>query len=180
MQILATLTQSDIFPNIEDDRDTMQFENRLTGKAIIFDELNRVALVGNKVNPYFLLPGGGIDVGETIEEGIIRECLEEVGWHVQIETPIGIVDYYRNRDKKHYITHCFVVHAYGNQVAAHREDDEIEAGMHITWKPLKEAIALFNKQILELEKGNINFYNTAYNMSRDQLFLEKADQILGC
>ncbi len=34
---------------------------------------------------HYNLPGGGLDVGETIEEGLKRECLEEASVHVEVE-----------------------------------------------------------------------------------------------
>src|SRR3989344_4811259 len=107
MRKLGTFTQTDVFPKMEDDKEEIHFEDRITGKAIVFDDDNNIALVGNKVNSFYLLPGGGVDQDESVELGIIRECLEEVGCNVELKKAIGIIDDYRNRDKKHCVNYCY-------------------------------------------------------------------------
>ena len=74
---IKTLYQKDVFPNME--LVDVEFEDRLTGKAIIVDDEGNIALVGTSVNFIYTLPGGGIDSGEEIEVGIIREVKEEAG-----------------------------------------------------------------------------------------------------
>lgn len=37
------------------------------------------------------LPGGGVDPEETLEDAVIKECLEEVGIRVKNVTPLGLV-----------------------------------------------------------------------------------------
>lgn len=44
-----------------------------------------VLLVRHKGEQYFDVPGGGIQIGEKISEGIVREALEEAGATVKIE-----------------------------------------------------------------------------------------------
>ena len=36
-------------------------------------------------NGYFGLPGGKVEIGESLEEAAQRECLEETGYHVRVE-----------------------------------------------------------------------------------------------
>ncbi|MCY3975251.1 MAG: NUDIX hydrolase [Simkaniaceae bacterium] len=43
-----------------------------------------VLLVRRRDLPVWVLPGGGIDAGETPEEGALRECREETGLSVRI------------------------------------------------------------------------------------------------
>jgi len=47
---------------------------------------NKILLVRHEKNgkSYFLLPGGGVEYGETLEEGLIREFQEEVGLPIQV------------------------------------------------------------------------------------------------
>jgi 8-oxo-dGTP diphosphatase len=54
--------------------------------GIIFnDDRSAVLLIKRKDVPVWILPGGGIDPGETAEEAVIREILEETGYQIQIE-----------------------------------------------------------------------------------------------
>lgn len=54
--------------------------------AIVLDETrNNVLLVKRCDVPVWVLPGGGVDPGETPEEAVVREVLEETGFQVSIE-----------------------------------------------------------------------------------------------
>jgi 8-oxo-dGTP diphosphatase len=51
---------------------------RVTVKAFITDEYNKVLVVKEKQN-FWSLPGGGLDHGESPQDGIKREIKEEIG-----------------------------------------------------------------------------------------------------
>lgn len=176
MKPLATLRQKDVFPDKEDNIENIEFEDRLTGKAIIFDEGKNIALVGTKVNTFYLLPGGGIDEGESIEEGIIRESLEEVGCKINLLKNIGVVEDYRNRDKKHCISHCYSAEIIGEKGELKLTADEEKNGLHVIWVSLGEAITILEKEVAQLKKGEVLFYNTGFNILRDHLFLTEASK----
>lgn len=53
----------------------------LGGRAILYDG-ERVLLVRHGYMPGWQFPGGGIEAGEAIEVGAIREVLEETGYKV--------------------------------------------------------------------------------------------------
>lgn len=178
MKNLRTFTQKDIFPDKEDDKEKINFEDRVTGKAIVFDDDSNVALVGTKVNSFYLLPGGGIDQGESIEVGIIRECLEEIGCIVELKIPIGTVDDYRNRDRKHCINYCYTAKLIEQKGELTLTEDEKKNGLHVIWVPLDEAIKILKKEVGQLKRGEVTFYNTGFNILRDHLFLKEAKGLL--
>lgn len=172
MKPLAIFKQKDVFPEQEEQKNIV-FEDRLTGKAIVFDHENNVALVGNKVNSFYLLPGGGISKDESVENGIIRECLEEIGCHVRLLDNIGITEDYRDRDKKHCINYCYTARLVGEKGDLQLAEDEKRNGMHVIWVSLNEAVKILEKEVGQLKKGKVKFYNTGFNIIRDHLFLTK-------
>jgi ADP-ribose pyrophosphatase YjhB (NUDIX family) len=61
---------------------------RLAAYALIFDDAGRVLLTRQAERrgrlTRWLLPGGGVEVGEHPEEAVLRECLEETGLTVHV------------------------------------------------------------------------------------------------
>lgn len=179
MKKIATIHERDIFPE-KQPVEGIEYIDRVTGKAIVFDKENKVALVGNKLNNFLLLPGGGIDDGENIQTGIARECLEEIGYTINILDEIGCVDDYRPREKKHCISYCYTARVSGDKGDIKHTENEVGIGMYTKWVTLEEALGIFKKQKLELESGKVAFYNTGFNIVRDLLFLEETEiMILG-
>lgn len=173
MKKIATLHEKDIYPGKQPVKN-IEYADRITGKAIVLDVENNIALVGNKLNEFLLLPGGGVDDGENIQTGIIRECMEETGFAINILDEVGCVDDYRPRDKKHCISYCYTARVVGNKVETNHTENETEIGMYTKWVTLDEAFGIFKKQKIELESGKVAFYNTGFNIIRDLLFLEEA------
>lgn len=65
----------------------------LTTDCVVFDEEGRVLLIRRKHPPFqgsYALPGGFVDVGETVEAGCRRELREETGLQVGTLTLIGV------------------------------------------------------------------------------------------
>lgn len=177
MKSLAIFTQKDVFPKQKEKRSII-FEDRPTGKAIVFDHKNNIALIGNRVNSFYLLPGGGIDKNESIENGIVRECLEELGCHVELIDKIGIIEDYRTRDKKHCINYCYLARLIGKKGKVQLTEDEKKNGMHVIWISINKAVKILKKEVKQLKKGEVKFYNTGFNILRDHLFLNKTQQKL--
>lgn len=46
----------------------------------------------------YALPGGGQDIGETLEQTLHRECMEEIGARVEIHDLVYVADYFKPRD----------------------------------------------------------------------------------
>ncbi len=59
---------------------------------ILFEEANRVVAV--KHRGLFFLPGGGVDTGETIEQALLREIAEEIGWTVRLGREVAVAGQY--------------------------------------------------------------------------------------
>lgn len=57
--------------------------------ALIFDQ-GRVLLGLRRDIDWWNLPGGGMEAGETVDEALHREVLEETGLEVEVEQLVGI------------------------------------------------------------------------------------------
>lgn len=63
--------------------------------AVVFDDAGRVLLVKRGREPglgRWSLPGGLLELGETLKEGVAREVYEEAGLFVQVEAIVEVVD----------------------------------------------------------------------------------------
>ena len=58
--------------------------------AVIFDERERVLLQRRSDNGRWGLPGGAMDVGETVEQACVREVKEETGYDVRVVRLVGV------------------------------------------------------------------------------------------
>lgn len=175
-EILMVLHDRDVFPE-STDVSNIVWKDRLTGKVVLFNEKKEVALIGNKVNNFFLLPGGGIECSESILDGVKRECQEETGCEIEIEDVLGITEDFRARDNKHSISYGYLarVISYGSPTLT---ESELDIGAYVKWLPLPEAIGLFTLQEKKVKAGEVKFYNTCFNIFRDSLFLHRAQDII--
>jgi 8-oxo-dGTP diphosphatase len=62
---------------------------RIGVNALIFDD-GRVLLAHRRDIDWWNLPGGGMEIGETVEEATCREVREETGLEVQVERLVGV------------------------------------------------------------------------------------------
>lgn len=90
-------------------------ERRDGGCGIVFDSKNQKYAVGKQTDDgLFRLFSGGVDAGEDIQEGVLREVVEESGLHdfLHVEKVGGALAHYRNNLRNvNRVTHstCFLV-----------------------------------------------------------------------
>ncbi len=65
--------------------------------GVIFNERGEILLQKRADNGFWGLPGGAVDVGESVEQGAVREVLEETNLTVTIKRFVGIYS-----DPKHF------------------------------------------------------------------------------
>ncbi len=174
---LKTFYEKDVLPNRNTPLDGIEYIDRLTGRVVAFDQEGNIALIGTTRHGFFLLPGGGIEEAESIEEGILRECREEIGCDVAIRTYIGKIDDYRPARNRHVITHCYVVDVVGEKGELQLTEDEIEVGHFVVWRLPSEAIQILKQQVELLTTTEVDFYQTAFCIMRDYEFLQRCISI---
>ena len=78
--------------------------------AGILKESNRILLISHKKdgNVYWLLPGGGVNFGETLEEALRREFREELNIDINVGRLSFLSDSIDPKLKRHIINICFM------------------------------------------------------------------------
>ena len=100
-----------------------------------------VLLSYESVHDKYMIPGGGLDEGETYAECCEREMLEETGMKVKaIEEYLDVEELFL--DWRH-ISHYFVCELIEDTGVQHLTEGEKEAGYKPVWMPLAEAIGMF-------------------------------------
>ena len=80
-------------------------EKRVSVRAVIFDGDNIITMFRSKKKDdgtrkeYYVIPGGGVEEGESLEEALIREIKEELG--IDIEIVKSIQHFYFCRTHAH-------------------------------------------------------------------------------
>ena len=106
--------------------------NRFSGKtaiAIIEFPINKILLINRGTivfRGYWALPGGKVEVEETVENAVVREVKEETGLKVEIIRKIGEYHYSGTNngiDYDYYPT-CFLVKVVEGKIK--RQKEEIE------------------------------------------------------
>lgn len=59
-------------------------------RAIVTNDENEILLVKHTYQNHWFLPGGGVDKGETFEQAIKRELVEETGYEADIVELFGV------------------------------------------------------------------------------------------
>jgi len=63
---------------------------RIAVSALIFDDEGRVLLAHRRDIDWWNLPNGGMEAGETVDEALRREVLEELGVEVEVGQLVGV------------------------------------------------------------------------------------------
>lgn len=111
--------------------------------GIVFDEPKTCILLTKRSDvPVWVLPGGGIEEGETPEEAALREVWEETGIHVTISRKCG--EYYpANRLTRH--THVFECQA---SEGSFRKNDETSSIAYFSLNNLPENFFFMHRDLL--------------------------------
>jgi 8-oxo-dGTP pyrophosphatase MutT (NUDIX family) len=95
--------------------------------ALVFNDEEQILVVENTLNNRYEFPGGGVDIHESFEEGLIREVWEETGLSVAIDHFILFDDeFFLTPSGKHWHTiKCFYrCHALSGELCKTILDEE--------------------------------------------------------
>lgn len=105
-----------------------------------------IVLIERKNPPYgWAIPGGFVDVGETVEVTAIREAKEETSLDVELKGLLGIYSNPKRDPRGHTVTAIYVAESTGTPIAA---DDAKSVGI-FTLDDLPEPLAFDHAMVLE-------------------------------
>lgn len=99
--------------------------------CVVVDDQRRIALVHRKDNGLWALPGGGMELGESIEECAVREVKEETGLDVEITGLVGVytnphhVMKYDDGEVRQQFSLCFRSRLIGGELSYDDESTDI-------------------------------------------------------
>jgi 8-oxo-dGTP diphosphatase len=130
--------------------------------ALIVNERNEVLLLLRTSPPeadYWSIPGGSVEMFETLEDAVIREVKEELNVDATVIRLIGVTNHIVEQEDTHWVAPAFLVQITGNQIPV---NVEVNKHRDLQWFPINDLprnITLTASKALEYlfeqeEKGN--------------------------
>ena len=116
--------------------------------------MGKLVFIKRKNDPFkghFALPGGFVEVGETVETAAVREAKEETGLDVDIIKLLGVYSEPSRDPRGHTVTVCFLTSGRGNLKAG---SDALDTGL-FGMNEIPE-LAFDHNKIIEKARSDIN------------------------
>lgn len=115
---------------------------RYKSRAVVINGDGLYAVMYTEKFNLYTLPGGGIEAGETPEEALKREILEETGCTCDHIEPLGIVSENRFHADYTVLTYYFIVRSNDSDTTPQLTQAEIDEGTCLKWCSFDDALRL--------------------------------------
>src|ERR1700683_2722087 len=126
--------------------------------AVIVEE-GRVLLVRRGSEPlkgHWTLPGGVLEVGESLVDGVKRETKEETGLEVEVIELIELLDRihrHESRVRYHYVIADYLCRVTGGELRAASDADAVRWVERAEWNPPRPTLVLDPVTVRVIEMG---------------------------
>lgn len=107
------------------------YKIRETSRGILLDEDEKIAVIYIPKYDVYQLVGGGINEGETEEEGLRRECVEEAGVEIEIISELGLIREIIKENNMIQNSYCYVSRVVGKKGETDFTEEEKGHGFEI-------------------------------------------------
>lgn len=100
--------------------------------TIIIDSDDTIVLVKRKYEPYknhWAIPGGFVEVGESVEEAAVREASEETGLNIELVSMVGVYSKPERDPRGHVVTVAYIAKPISGNLKA---DSDAQAALKFT------------------------------------------------
>ncbi|CEG27058.1 NUDIX hydrolase [Bacillus sp. B-jedd] len=106
--------------------------------GLIFDKETNQVLMVNNVGSGWTLPGGMVEKGEILTEGLVREVYEETGLTVEARELLAVKEAFRPDRGHHVLFFTFAAYVSGGTISIQFPEEIIE----VKWVDVKTANSL--------------------------------------
>jgi ADP-ribose pyrophosphatase YjhB (NUDIX family) len=167
MNLLKRITDQDICGSTE----ISHVNPRIAVRVILVDETGLIALLYMGKPDFYTIPGGGVESGETLEDALNREVLEETGCRCEIIYELGFVSENRALHDFTQNSYYYITKVIGEKGVPELSKKEIEQQTQVHWYTLKESLNIILNQ-------SPKSYQQRYLQYRDTVVLEAANDYL--
>lgn len=99
--------------------------------AYVTNDNNEILLIRRTDNDLYAIPGGGLELGETLSQAVVREVREETGLDVEVLRLVGVysdpahVIEFTDGEVRQEFSICFTARLLGGQVRTSVESKEV-------------------------------------------------------